>query len=616
MFEPPHFPLDPIEPAYEVEIFKGFRKADGLGPLLRFVDMKDGVWQGTLLVMLPAGTSPKPIQITTGTASEPVLIDSFGAQTFYRYSISLPLREKGQSVQYAVQAATKKYEYYFHVPALSENSHFAFWSCNGFDCDQKEPEKFGGVSPLWNDLLRHHSEKPFHVQIGGGDQLYMDGSVNVWDLPVLKQFLETEDIKERRLVEWSLQHEKEVSSCYFRAYTSHFQTEGMRDAFASIPYTFVCDDHDIFDGFGSYPEHQRLSHVHLNIGRIAFRFYLLFQHHTTFDLAARDHLFPENKGYNWIKQIGPSTLTVAFDVRSRRTEKQIVPQECWDAVFDALNKRLDQTPSIKHLVVVATVPVSYPRLELADEIVEVVEEVEVGFRGLFRSFMGLLEYLRKSIVGGPKETDLESAVEHAVLGGTGRTSVAAQLLGHFGQPELRDDLIDEWTHPNHASMEERNHMVSRLQELAAQRRVRVTFTSGDVHICGMGRFRSQVEGNNFSDLYGNDVVRDHRAMYQIISSAIGNAPGPEGVIAFLHTNSRVLSPSTTGLPDTVEEMFELFQHDVDFSEKSHKRLMARRNWCSIKYNPIDDSLNAELHIENTNFAEPSVAYGVRIPRLL
>ncbi|KAJ3026552.1 UNVERIFIED_CONTAM: hypothetical protein HDU68_005475 [Siphonaria sp. JEL0065] len=243
MFAPQQFPIDSNEPVIDLEVFKGFRQPDGLGPLLRFVDSKNGIWQGTLLVMVPInGGRPKALQISHGTASAPFLLDTFGAHSFYRYNLSVSLTDESQAIQYSVQANNKTYQYTFNVPAINENSHIAFWSCNGFDCDQEHPENFGGVSPLWRDLLRHHSQKPFHVQIGGGDQLYMDGSVNVWDLPTLKEFLQTEDIAERALVPWSLQHEKEVSACYFRAYTSHFQTEAMKDAFASIPYTFMCDD--------------------------------------------------------------------------------------------------------------------------------------------------------------------------------------------------------------------------------------------------------------------------------------------------------------------------------------------------------------------------------------
>ncbi|KAI9348671.1 hypothetical protein BDR26DRAFT_853692 [Obelidium mucronatum] len=548
--------------------------------------MKNGLWEATLLIMAPLGTRPQRMQMSTGSVSDPVLLDSFGARSFFRYDLSLPLLDQSQKVSYAVDVAGKTFQYSFHVPAASENSHVAFYSCNGFDCDQEHPENFGGVSPLWKDLLRHHAEKPFHVQIGGGDQLYMDGTVNIFDLPTLKQFLQTEDIEERRSVLWTIQHEREVSACYFRAYTSHFQTEAMRDALACIPYTFTCDDHDIFDGFGSYPESQRTSHVHRNIGRIAYRFYLLFN-------TTPHSPWPPKTASSQKTKLGPSTLSIAFDVRSQRTEKQVVPEECWTAIFHELNKRLQETPTkIK----------AYS-----------LDDVQDGFRGLVRNFMSLVAFFRRAITGQKHDTAVENKVEQVILSGVGHSSVADQLLGHFGQPELRDDLIDEWTHPFH--LQERNAMIQQLQNIARQHQTRVTFTSGDVHICGMGRFRTEIEGNDFSDLYGNDIVTDHRAMYQIISSAIGNAPGPEEVIAFLHTNSRILSPSTSELENTVEEMFELFQHDVDYTEKTHKRLMGRRNWSSVKYNPLDDSLNAELHVENVNYEQPSVSYGLRIPKL-
>lgn len=32
-----------------------------------------------------------------------------------------------------------------------------------------------GYDPVWVDLLQKHNEEPFHVLVGGGDQLYCDG---------------------------------------------------------------------------------------------------------------------------------------------------------------------------------------------------------------------------------------------------------------------------------------------------------------------------------------------------------------------------------------------------------------------------------------------------------
>ena len=34
-----------------------------------------------------------------------------------------------------------------------------------------------GYDPVWVDLLTKHAEQPFHLLIGGGDQLYCDGCV-------------------------------------------------------------------------------------------------------------------------------------------------------------------------------------------------------------------------------------------------------------------------------------------------------------------------------------------------------------------------------------------------------------------------------------------------------
>jgi hypothetical protein len=46
------------------------------------------------------------------------------------------------------------------------------------DPDNFRGPKFqNGYDPLWEDLLVKHAEKPFHVLVGGGDQLYCNGCV-------------------------------------------------------------------------------------------------------------------------------------------------------------------------------------------------------------------------------------------------------------------------------------------------------------------------------------------------------------------------------------------------------------------------------------------------------
>jgi hypothetical protein len=89
----------------------------------------------------------------------------------------------------------------FHVPAQNQNMRWAaysvspffcfwyvsephLWQCNGFSAgvnpdDFRGPGFQTGYDPLWVDLLAKHSVSPFHVLVGGGDQLYCDGFVRL-----------------------------------------------------------------------------------------------------------------------------------------------------------------------------------------------------------------------------------------------------------------------------------------------------------------------------------------------------------------------------------------------------------------------------------------------------
>jgi hypothetical protein len=50
---------------------------------------------------------------------------------------------------------------------------------------------------------------------------------------------------------------------------------------AQIPMLNIFDDHDIIDGFGSYPHHFMRCPVFSNLGKSAFKYYLLFQHQSS-----------------------------------------------------------------------------------------------------------------------------------------------------------------------------------------------------------------------------------------------------------------------------------------------------------------------------------------------
>jgi hypothetical protein len=174
----------------------------------------------------------------------------------------------------------------------------------------------------------------------------------------------------------------------------------------------------------------------------------------------------------------------------------------------------------------------------------------------------------------------------------GRAGLLGQnLLNHMdGGVEILDDLDDHWTARGHK--DERNWLIHELQDLAAEKSVRITILgyvfskldiaefyanvdSGDVHLGAIGQFYSNPKLRIPKD-------RDFRYMPNVISSAIVNAPPPDGLADLLNKRNRVHHLDL----DTDEDMIPVFTHDVTGKPRNNKRLLNRRNWCSIRaYDP-------------------------------
>lgn len=72
------------------------------------------------------------------------------------------------------------------MPSSSESWRWGFYSGNGSYSPQP-PGEDGVLQPMWRDILSTHMEKPFHVMVGGGDQVCND---DVWGAPSLAQVRE------------------------------------------------------------------------------------------------------------------------------------------------------------------------------------------------------------------------------------------------------------------------------------------------------------------------------------------------------------------------------------------------------------------------------------------
>lgn len=122
--------------------------------------------------------------------------------TFWRFLLNIPLADSEMKVQYSINGGP---EMDFFVPGHHQTMRLAAYSvsacrrschctlsfltksstqCNGFSAnvnsdDFRGPGFQSGYDPVWVDLLAKHAEQPYHLLVGGGDQIYSDSCV-IW----------------------------------------------------------------------------------------------------------------------------------------------------------------------------------------------------------------------------------------------------------------------------------------------------------------------------------------------------------------------------------------------------------------------------------------------------
>lgn len=302
------------------------------------------------------------------------------------------------------------------------------------------------------------------------------------------------------------------------------------------------------------------------IGAVSRRFYLLFQHHSTPTLVSQHGFFSAGVGENILTSLGPSTSLLVLDARSERTKMMVCSEQTYDLAFAKMYHEIPHGTG--HLLVQLGVPIAYPRLVFAE------------------SLMGSVGNVLGNIAGAK--------------------GVVNKLNG---EPELLDDLNDHWTAKTHKA--ERNKFLTRLQNFANDRKIRVTFISGDVHCAGMGRFTSKI----------SPPEKDPQLMYQVISSAIVNIPPPDKVISLLHFQDKV--HILEGRVKTYEDMYPMFTTDVDGTPLQNDKLLPRRNYSHGSFNSHTGSIEVTIFAENVRGGPEHTpggdrgtkGYTIHVPRL-
>ena len=315
-----------------------------------------------------------------------------------------------------------------------------------------------------------------------------------------------------------------------------FGTGAMARAMARIPMVNMLDDHDIIDGFGTYPEGLMRSPVFNLIGSRGYFFYLLFQQfmHDEVDGIINENTknpnpseiksliiggpgtyipFPTHSFLTWL---GPKQAMLLLDCRAQRTLNQVCAPETYERAQEAIEMLPD---TVRHLIIQLGVPISYPRMVFLENMLTNRFNPVVSMAKMF---------------------------------------MPAFTNNFNGQVELLDDLNDHWCAAHHKK--ERNQFIERTQALAKTRKMRISFISGDVHAAGCGVFYSEQQ---------TEPSRDPRYSLAVITSAIVNAPPPPAVINIVNKLATKHHKSLE-YANTRETMLPLFEFDLEDKNTKNK----------------------------------------------
>jgi hypothetical protein len=285
--------------------------------------------------------------------------------TFWRFNIEVELSDKQQRIAYRINKGPSMG---FWVPAKETGMNVMFHSCNGFSIGTKR-DLLSGPDPMWRDVLNNHQTSPFHVMVGGGDQIYNDAVADECDL--LIQWLEMRNPLHKHNAPFTQEMQVQLEVFYFRQYCSWFSSGLFGLASSQIPMVNIWSDRESFNGFGSFPHRDMNSPVLSGLGAVAFKYYMLFQHQSiipetevtepSWVLGTQPGPYVNEVSRNVYVSLGSKMALLAADCRTERTEEDVIHHKTWERIMNRLYAEVKRG-QVEHLLVVFPVPVAYPRL--------------------------------------------------------------------------------------------------------------------------------------------------------------------------------------------------------------------------------------------------------------
>jgi hypothetical protein len=327
-----------------------------LGPILHFRGCNKHEYGIAILMVASGEGGDNPdLQISPPPVGKKVTVTkllSEGDRHVWIYDFAMKQQKEDMRVDYFVCGKSAS----FYVPGIGCPVRFVATSCNGFHDPNERAKLKHPEFNLYTKMKDLHEKRRFLLNLGGGDQLYCDP---VWNLPGLKKFEpgDTSMVKKKFTDEMSAL----VNKFYMDNYISSWNSPEMSAMYASIPNAMTWDDHDIFDGWGSYPSDVQACPIYQGIWKWAELYYCAFQLGCTPTKLPAATLPGKHAGKTQMYVVGDVGIA-NLDLRTERSKKVV----CADATYQCLQAWLDQHHDLAHLIVVSSIPICYNDFSLTE----------------------------------------------------------------------------------------------------------------------------------------------------------------------------------------------------------------------------------------------------------
>lgn len=278
----------------------------------------------------------------------PQYCEPMNRYTFCRFSLDIQ-DLVSNTIEYSLHSISLNSVLNYNFKRITaDNLEMAFASCNG--TDKKSATNLAESEyQLWEQL---DHERPT-LLIMGGDQIYSD---QIWSKVI-------DPFRKKHSIEWSIINEtlknelvQLVDQFYENIYISSWGIPSVSKVLATIPSIMSWDDHDIFDGYGSYEDKYQNSDIFKIIYACARKYYILFQLRTLYNTT----ICGQKNELTQVLQLFNS-LFLLPDTRTNRSKQEVTLYAVEDINAKLLlDKKLKvQFENIEHLVFVLPIPIGH-----------------------------------------------------------------------------------------------------------------------------------------------------------------------------------------------------------------------------------------------------------------